>query len=182
MAYTFWISVGWIMRSLGPLGCSIKVSVLTSRHPLHSDETRSNSDLIQLRAATMPCEDVAAPGLLTESVLRVPKLTSFSSVCWARWGETSFMIWMMAGSRSCLGQAEDFSAGSGAAARVLGLCFWATAKGAASIRSAIETKKEIRRRESFIREFRSNIQFLGFQSLTTIPRDSKYNHVALATL
>src|SRR6476646_3171804 len=136
------------MRSLGPLGCSMKVSVLTSRHPLQSDEIRSNSDLIQLRAATMPCGEVGAPGLLTESVLRVPKLTSFSSVCWARWGETSFMIWVMTGSRSRLAWAEAFSAGS-AAALVLGLCFWATVEGAASIRSAIETNDKIRKRESF---------------------------------
>src|SRR5579864_743156 len=169
------------MRSLGPLGCSMKVSVLTSRQPLQSAEIFSNSDLIQLRAATMPCGAVAAPGLLTERVLRVLKLTSFSSVCWARWGETSFMIWMIAGSRSRLGRAEDFSAGS-AAARDLGLCFWATVKGAASIRSAIERNKEILMRESFLRESRSSIQFLNFQSLTTIPIDSKYNHVAPATL
>src|SRR5579859_3643269 len=170
------------MRSSGPLDCSMKVSVLTSRQPLQSDEIRSNSDLIQLRAATMPCGEVAAPGLLTESVLRVLKLTSFSSVCWARWGETSFMIWMIAGSRSRLGRAEDFSAGSEAAERVLDLCFWATEKGAARIRSAIETNKQVRVRESFLRESRSNIQFLNFQSLTTIPRDSKYNHMAPATL
>src|SRR6267142_929334 len=92
------------------------------------------------------------------------------------------MTWMITGSRSRLGRAEDFSAGSGAAERVLGLCFWATEKGVASIRSAIETNKQIRLRESFVGESRSNIQFLIFQSLTTIPRDSKYNHVALATL
>src|SRR5206468_3547041 len=98
---------------------------LTSRHPLQSDEMRSNSDLIQLRAATMPCAEVAAPGLLTESVLRVPKLTNFSSVCWARSGDTSFMIWMIAGSRSRLFLAEGCSVGS--AARALDLCFWATA-------------------------------------------------------
>src|SRR5216684_5851141 len=106
MAYTFWISVGWAMRSLGPLGCSMKVSVLTSRHPLQSDEIRSNSDLIQFLAATIPLEAVAAPGLLTESVLRVPKLTSFSMVCWTRCGDTSLMIWAMAGSRSRLDFAE----------------------------------------------------------------------------
>ena len=158
------------MRSLGPLGCSMKVSVLTSRHPLQSDEIRSNSDLIQLRAATMPCVAVAAPGLLTESVLRVLKLTSFSSVCWACWGETSFMIWMIAGSRSRLGRAEDFSAGSEAAERVLGLCFWATEKGAASIRSAIETNSEIRTRKSFLRESMSDIQFLKFSELDDNPK------------
>jgi hypothetical protein len=76
---------------------------------------------------------------------------------------------------------EVFSAGS-EAERVLGLWFWATAKGVASIRSAIETNKQILVRESFVGESKSNIQFLNFQSLTTIPRDSKYNHVALATL
>jgi alpha-aminoadipate carrier protein LysW len=49
-------------------------------------------------------------------------------------------------------------------------------KGGASIRSAIETVKAI-----FVRKRRSNIQSLDFENLTTIPRDSKYNHVALAT-
>src|SRR5882724_5524928 len=160
MAYTFWISVGWVMRSLGPLGCSIKVSVLTSRHPLQSDEIRSNSDLIQFLAATIPWAEVAAPGLLTESVLRVPKLTSFSSVCWARWGETSLMIWTITGSRSRLGRTEGFSAaGSEAVARVFDLCFWATIKGAASIRSAIETNKA-----NFVRQRRSNIQSLNLRT------------------
>src|SRR5579859_3020604 len=84
---------------------------------------------------------------------------------------------MIAGSRSALAMVEDFGADSeAAAARVLELCFWATAKGAASIRSAIETVKAI-----FVRKRRSNIQSLNFENLTTIPRDSKYNHVALAT-
>src|SRR5882672_6611916 len=115
------------MRSLGPLGCSIKVSVLTSRQPLHSDEIRSNSDLIQLRAATTPWAAVAAPGLLTERVDRVPKLTSFSSVCWANWGVTALIIWTIAGSRSCLILGGVFSVRAGVAEDCfLGECFWAT--------------------------------------------------------
>src|SRR3981081_883545 len=148
------------MRSLGPLGCSINVSVLTSRHPLQSDEIRSNSDLIQFLAATMPWADDAAPGLLTESVLRVPNLTSVSSVCWMRWGETSFMIWMIATSRSRLGRVGDFSAGrEAAAARVFDLWLWATVDGARSIRSAIETNKA-----NFMRQRRSNIQSLNLRT------------------
>jgi hypothetical protein len=69
-----------------------------------------------------------------------------------------------------LGRGEGFSAGSEAAARVLDLCFWATVKGAASIRSAIETKKKIRRQESFLRESMSNIQFLKFSELDDNPK------------
>jgi hypothetical protein len=69
-----------------------------------------------------------------------------------------------------LGRAEDFSAGSEAAERVLGLCFWATEKGAASIRSAIETNSEIRTRKSFLRESMSDIQFLKFSELDDNPK------------
>src|ERR1700756_3373240 len=112
------------------LGCSTNVSVLTSRHPLQSDEIRSNSDLIQLRAATIPCVDAAAPGLFTESVLRVPKLTSFSSVCWMRSAETALMIWTMSGSLSLLVLTEVFSFAAGVVEEdFLGERFWATAKG-----------------------------------------------------
>jgi hypothetical protein len=68
-----------------------------------------------------------------------------------------------------LGWAEDFSAGSEAAARVLGLCFWATVKGAASIRSAIETNKEIRMRES-LRESKSNIPVPSVSELDDNPK------------
>src|ERR1051326_2642331 len=136
------------MRSLGPLDCSINVSVLTSRQPLQLAEMRSNSDLIQLRAATMPCGELAAPGLLTESVLRGPKLTSFSSTCRARSAETSLMTCAMSGSRSRLDLAGAFSRGDEAVeARDLGGCgfgpaFWATAPGMAGIRSAIKIFKD----------------------------------------
>src|SRR5207302_4682791 len=148
------------------LGCSINVSVLTSRQPLHSDEIRSNSDLIQLRAATMPCGEVAAPGLLTESVLRVPKLTSFSSICRTRSAETSLIICAMMRSRSRFALAGTFSSGDEVAEDWgldwRGFCpgFWATAPGMASIRSAIKTFKDNK-----VRKRRSNIQFLNFSEL-----------------
>src|ERR1700756_4141561 len=152
------------------LGCSTNVSVLTSRQPLQSDEIRSNSDLIQLRAATIPCAEVAAPGLFTESVLRVPKLTSFSSVCWMRSAETALMICTMTGSLSLLDFNDVFSFAAGLVEEdFLGECFWATANGAVSIRSAIETFDTI-----IVRQRRSNIRSLNFENLTTIPRDSKY--------
>src|SRR5215813_11898877 len=119
-------------------GCSIKVSVFTSRQPLHSAEIRSNSDLIQFRAATMPWADVEAPGLLTESVLRVPKLTSFSSVCCTLWGEIALMICVMTGSRSRFGLGTAFSLGAGPAdLRDFGCGRWATARDRGGIKSTV---------------------------------------------
>jgi len=64
---------------------------------LQSDEIRSNSDLIQFLAATIPWAEVAAPGLLTESVLRVAKADQLLIGLLARWGETSLMIWTITG-------------------------------------------------------------------------------------
>src|SRR5579871_4730700 len=82
------------------------------------------------------------------------------------------MACVIAGSRSFLILAEFFCA---AELLVFGGCFWATAQGAASIRSAVKRFRVI-----LERQHRSNIRSL-IENLTTIPRDSKYNYVALAT-
>src|SRR5690242_14012917 len=99
----------------------------------------------------MPVGEFAAPGLLTESVCRVRKLTSFSMVCWTCCGETSWMAWTILSSLPTVSDAVFVEVPFGEAPRVgaffcvlLLLCedggaLWATVSNGESIRSAIDT-------------------------------------------
>src|SRR2546423_285030 len=73
------------MRLLGGWSNSSKE---TCRRPPPAEEKRSNSDLIQLRAAPMPRVGEEA----SESVWRVPKEASFSTIAWALAGSIADVI------------------------------------------------------------------------------------------
>src|SRR5579864_5918246 len=83
------------MRSLG---CSVKLSVFTSRQPPQSFEYRSNSDLIHSRAAPIPRLEGIAAGSCVEIVDLVPKLTNFSMLARIRWAEICFNLAAICGS------------------------------------------------------------------------------------
>src|SRR6185312_5660534 len=99
----------------------------------------------------MPVVEFAAPGLFTESVCRVRKLTSFSIVCCTCCGDTSWMTWTILSSLLLLSAAGLAEVPFWEAPRVeaffcvvLLLCedggaLWATVSNGRSIRSAIDT-------------------------------------------
>src|SRR6202012_5612359 len=84
-------------RPFSGAGCSTKASRLTSRQPPQVAEMARNSDSIQSAAALMPWPGGRSVFIL-ESVLRVPKLTSFAMSARTLSGEMVRRAAAMAGS------------------------------------------------------------------------------------